>query len=264
MSNKTEITYEKYSELKNKKLKRAEIAEVFGLTDSQLKKLIAKNGWGAKKPETKNQEAFLDYTADSCYWAGFLAADGCITDNNTLKVCLHYDDTCHIQKLRDFLESTNAITSSTDKYYRSEMSIKSSQLCEDLRSNFNLTPRKSYTYEFPKVLSKSPFLKDFIRGYFDGDGCISESFSNANSKTATLYTTITGSGNFIGYLHTLLDGLLSITGTVQTKDNDIKVIKYCTNDSFILLEYLYKDSKYYLDRKYSLYNNLSNGIRQTR
>lgn len=264
MTNTTEITFEKYSELKNKKLKRIEIAEVFGLTDSQLKKLIAKKGWGAKRPETKNQEAFLEYTQASCYWAGFLAADGCIADNNTLKLCLHYDDTAHIQKLKDFLASTNAITSNITKYYRSEINIKSDQICNDLKANFNLTPRKSYTYEFPQALITSPYLRDFIRGYFDGDGCISESFSNVNSRTATLYTTVTGSGVFIDYLHSLLGDKLEITGTVQTKDNNIKVIKYCTNDSFVFLDYMYKDCDNYLDRKYSLYKNLSNGIRLTR
>jgi hypothetical protein len=264
MTNTIEITFEKYSELKNKKLKRAEIAEVFGLTDSQLKKLIAKRSWGVKRPETKNQEAFLDYGPNSCYWAGFLAADGCITDNNTLKLCLHYDDTSHIQKLRNYLASDNAITSNTDKYYRSEINIRSDQICNDLRSNFNITPRKSYTYEFPKSLVNSPYLRDFIRGYFDGDGCISESFSNANSKTATLYTTITGSGVFIDYLHNLLKEKLAITGTIQTKDNNIKVIKYCTKDSFVFIEYMYKDCDNYLDRKYSLYKNLSNSIRLTR
>ena len=256
-----EITLDNYIKLKEQKLKRAEIAAEFNIPDWKLKKVIAKNGWGSSRPTISNECAFTDYSEDSCYWAGFLAADGCVT-NGILKVCLNYDDTSHLEKLRAFLGSTHSITSNTDKYYRSELGFKHSQIVEDLESNYNIVPRKSLIYKLPKLPEK--YFKHFLRGYFDGDGCICESFSNKNSTTATLYTTIVGSGEFIEGLYNTINNLLNINGTISTKDNNVKTIKYCTNASFILLGYMYKDATTYLDRKYSLYTILSGGIRKVR
>lgn len=256
-----EVTLDNYNKLKEQKLKRAEIAKEFGLSDGQIKKLISKNGWGKTKPEIANSHAFTDYSESSCYWAGFLAADGCVT-GGTVKVCLNYDDTAHIEKFRSFLGSTHSITSNTDKYYRSEINFRHPQIVEDLEINYNIVPRKSLTYKLPRLPNK--YFKHYLRGYFDGDGCICESFSNINSVTATLYTTITGSGEFIEELYSTINTLLGTSGTTATKDNNVKIIKYCTNSSLVLLDYMYKDSIDHLDRKYMLYSTLSSGKRKIR
>lgn len=256
-----ELTLDNYNELKEQKLTRAEIASRFSIPEWKLKKLISKNGWGKPIPTITNVHAFTDFTDSSCYWAGFIAADGCVT-NGYVKVCLNYDDTSHIEKFREFLGSNHSITSNTRKYYRSELSFKNSQIVEDLETNYNIVPKKSLVYELPKIPDR--YLRHFIRGYFDGDGCICESFSNVNSVTATLYTTIVGSGVFIDALYDTINRVLNISGTVSTKQNNVKTIKYCTNASFALLDYMYKDSRIYLDRKYHLYDTLSKGIRKVR
>lgn len=256
-----EITLNNYTSLKEQKLTRAQIANSFGIPDWKLKKLIAKNGWGRKAPTISNEYAFMDFSEGSCYWAGFLAADGCIT-NGYIKVCLNYDDTAHLEKFKVFIGSNHSITSNTDKYYRSELGFKNSQIVEDLEVNYNIVPRKSLNYRLPKIPEK--YLRHFIRGYFDGDGCICESFSNINSSTASLYTTIVGSGLFIDELYNIINKTLDIRGTVATKDNNVKTMKYCTKASFILLDYLYKDSTVYLDRKHSLYKILASGTRKVR
>lgn len=249
-----EITTENYFLLKKKGLKRAEIAKELGISENQLKKLITKNGWAQKKPEIKNSHIFKEYSEASCYWAGFIAADGCVMDNGALKIMLKYDDTAHLEKFKLFVGSTHKISSNTDKYYRSELGFRNSSIIEGLRDNFNIVPRKSISYQFP-VSIPDCYLKDFIRGYFDGDGCICESFSNINSKTATLYTTMVGSNSFIQKIDSLLSTTLGITGTIQQKEN-VSAIKYSTNKSLILLKFMYEDAKYFLDRKYALYNKI--------
>lgn len=249
-----DITLEKYTELKNRKLKRAEIAEFFGIPEWKLKKLISANGWGKKLPTVDNIKAFKEYTAESAYWAGFIAADGYISDDNTLQICLNFDDTKQLETFKNFTRSSHKITSNTTKYYRSSFGFKNLFIATDLLRNYNITPRKSLTYEFPTQVPEK-FLRDFIRGYFDGDGCICESFSNKNSHTATLYTTICGSNSFINSISNILKEKLNITGSVQLKENH-SVIKYCTNKSLILLNYMYKDSNVYLDRKYNLYKKV--------
>ena len=51
------------------------------------------------------------------------------------------------------------------------MSIRNDRLYEDLRK-FGLKRRKSLTLKFSTHI-KDQHLSHFIRGYFDGDGCIS-------------------------------------------------------------------------------------------
>lgn len=250
-----ELTLEKYTELKIQKLTRLQIANYFKIPEWKLKKHISQNGWGAKRPTIGNILAFSEFSEESAYWGGFIAADGCIT-NESLKICLSYDDLAHLEKFKAFMKSTHKITINTDKYYRCEIGFKQETVLNDLRNKYNITERKSLIYELPKLDNNS--FRHFLRGYFDGDGCICESFSNKNSITATLYTTITGSNSLIKSLYERID----LPGTIQFKEN-VSVIKYNTNSSFELLDYMYSDSSIYLDRKFALYKQVNN-VRKTR
>jgi len=255
------MTKEEYFKLKNQGYKRKEIAETLGYSESQLKKLITKNGWGQKRPTVNNSSLFLTLSEMSCYWAGFIAADGCLKDNGTLSICLNYDDTDHLRKFKEVMGSTHKITSNTDKYYRSELSFKHKDVERGLKENFNITPRKSLTYKAPESLTE-PYIKHFLRGYFDGDGCICETFSNKNSKTASLYCTVTGTKEVIDFYAKHFSNL---NGSISKRGNNIHTLKYNTNNSFTLLSYLYSGSNIYLDRKYFLYKRLvEQNIRQTR
>lgn len=247
------MNIDKYKELKEQKYSRLQIAEFFNVTENQLKSFIKRNNLGVVKPVINNINAFSTYDEYSSYWGGFIAADGCIT-GGTLKICLGYDDLSHLEKFKDFMQNTHKITVNTTTYYRCEMSFKHEQIISDLKDNFNIVPNKSLIYKLPDNLPSNAF-RHYLRGLFDGDGCICESFSNKDSHTATLYTTVTGSEFLINDLYMKLNELLGIEGTIQTKPG-CKVIKYCTNASFILLDYMYKDSSIYLDRKYNMYKNI--------
>lgn len=247
-----ELNYINYINLKNKKLTRKEIAAQFNIPDWKLKKEIAKNGWGKSRPTIANINFFDCYSEQASYWGGFIAADGCIS-NDTLQIVLNYDDTKHLVKFRDTIGSTHAITSNTDKYYRSSFGFKNLHINTKLKELYNIIPTKSLIYSLPDI--PEDYFRHYLRGYFDGDGCICESFSNAQSVTATLYTTIAGSNVFIDALQNKLKLVLNISGTVQRRENH-SILKYCTNASKILLDYMYNGSEVYLDRKFNLYNKI--------
>lgn len=247
-----EITTENYFELKNQKVLRADIATQFGLTEGQLKKLITKNGWAKPAPKTLNETAFSQYTEESCYWAGFLAADGNVDNKNRIRIMLNYDDTNHLEKFKEYLKSTYTISSNTDKYYRSSFEFTHKQMREDLEKNFLIIPNKTDRLELPNSIPNN-LLKHYIRGYFDGDGCICESFSNKASVTASLYATFcSGSTNFAKDLYNTLEFILGLKGNLQEYPGKW-VLKYNVNDAKVLLDWMYKDSIVYLDRKYQLY-----------
>lgn len=252
-----EINYTNYLELKQTGLSRAAMAEHFRVPDWKLKKIIAVNNWGIKKPVIKNEIAFDEYTEYSCYWAGFLAADGCVDSKNRVRVMLKYDDVNHLEKLRTFLVSTHAISVNTDKYNRCSFEVTSAHICSVLEINFNIVPNKTNKLEFPSHIPKK-WLVHYLRGYFDGDGSICESFSNKNSITASLYATFaSGCKNFSETLFKYLSTELNLGGHLQEFKDSIKwQLKYNTNDALVLLNYMYKDSTVYLDRKYALYQRI--------
>lgn len=252
-----EINYTNYLELKQTGISRAAMAEHFNIPDWKLKKLIATNNWGTKRPVIGNENAFDDYTEHSCYWAGFIAADGCVDNKNRIRVMLKYDDINHLEKLKTFLGSTHTISSNTDKYNRCSFEITSAHICSVLDLNFNIIPNKTDKLKFPSHLPKK-WLTHYIRGYFDGDGSICESFSNKNSITASLYATFaSGCKNFSEILFKYLSTELSLGGHLQEFKDSVKwQLKYNTNDAITLLHYMYKDSNVYLDRKYALYQRI--------
>lgn len=124
--------------------------------------------------------------------------------------------------------------------------------------NYNIIPNKTDKLKFAKHLPKE-FMKHYIRGYFDGDGCICESFSNKNSITKSIYATFaSGAETFSHDLFNYLQGNLNLVGHLQdfNKSGTKWQLKFNTNDAKTLLTYMYKDSAVYLDRKYALYHKL--------
>jgi hypothetical protein len=51
------------------------------------------------------------------------------------------------------------------------ISMASAEMVEDLCSKYGITPRKTLTYAWPKLASC--LVSPFLRGYVDGDGCVS-------------------------------------------------------------------------------------------
>lgn len=258
-----EINHENYIELKAKKLKRAEIAEIFNVPEWKLKRVISTNKWGKVPPTIKNENSFSNINEESCYWAGFLAADGNVDSKNRVRLMLNYDDTGHLLKFKNWLDCTYVISSNTTEYYRSSFEFTNKKIVEDLKLNFKIVPNKTSILEFPDL--RIGMLKHYIRGYFDGDGSVCESFSNKNSCTTSLYASFCcGSTNFANDLYKVLSNHLLLGGS-NTKIDKKYNIKYNTNDAKILLNWMYKDSLVYLDRKYEKYIKLVvNDDRSTR
>lgn len=121
------------------------------------------------------------------YWAGFLAADGNIYYNpkrNSCRLNCTLKDYDHLIKFKDILEASNPIhTYSKETIYGIHIYHHfnidhAGQLANDLNINFNITPRKSLSLESPN-LSDENLIRAFIRGYFDGDGYITNGKTGA-------------------------------------------------------------------------------------
>lgn len=206
---------------------------------------------------------------DKAYWLGFLYADGCINryyandklKSMSLEISLCHEDKIHLEKFASCLNSNVPIKDKISKYKDKEyktnrITINCTKLCYDLIA-LNCTPQKTYTITFPSYdIVPKQYMRDFIRGYFDGDGCICVTQMNGKPH---IITTITGMSDM---LKSISDFLLSekIIRKIPKIHNDLRsnacsVYYYGEDSNKELLDYLYKDSNIYLDRKYNKYKD---------
>lgn len=186
-------------------------------------------------------------TEEKAYWLGFLYADGSVgSKEDKVELGLAEKDYHHLEKFKDFIGLPNKISyRESTKSYRYSFRSKS---CKQDLINQGCVPKKSLILKFPtKEQVPRELIRHFIRGYFDGDGW----FSNTGS---CFQVGIIGTEDFIkGFLE----------HAPITKDNKIFIVhreggakRYVFSkleDVTNFLNWIYKDSKIYLDRKYEHY-----------
>ena len=129
-------------------------------------------------------------TEVQAYLLGFFAADGNINDKRkTLRVQLHVQDSDIVDMYRDLISpdarvfktqqsisvGRNGKTINASPTYG--IDICSSKLCYDI-INCGFGYRKTYCENFLPNIDAN-LVRHFIRGYFDGDGCITGNYCKA-------------------------------------------------------------------------------------
>lgn len=153
-------------------------------TDFKIKKILLENGIslrrrGQNRPQgklyiNKNYFQFIDIP-EKAYWVGFLTADGSISKDG-YKLTLPLKDQEPIinfkkhteseHKLGDYLVYDKRTKKSYQKY---DIQITSRDFVSHL-INLGLSNAKSFTCSMPRIPLE--FFSHFLRGLFDGDGCI--------------------------------------------------------------------------------------------
>lgn len=181
--------------LYKKGLSNKELSIKFNLHRTTIQRLLKKENIKLHKRKSTlvcNKDFFMSYTKESCYWAGFILADGYIRKNSSnLHIKLHKKDSNH---LSNFLRCLNISESDVIKMVKhrenySYIDLHVDELVLGLKKLFSIINKKSLTAKIDKKIPKK-MLKHFIRGYFDGDGSISsiEGIYPVISFTGTLDT----------------------------------------------------------------------------
>lgn len=148
-----------------------------------------------------NEEYFNVWSNKMAYILGFTIADGCVlykgysnTFNGhgySLRYHIHTKD----KEILEFIKSELAPNNSIKEYVntgndgivrRSANLIISSKILLDSLIKLNVSPNKTGNEKFPKNMPKE-FFPDFLRGYFDGDGCLFVGTQKQNNKIYGLY-----------------------------------------------------------------------------
>lgn len=234
----------------------------------------------------KVQKHFFDQINNElkAYLLGFLFADGSISegrDNRQLRlvVSIQEDDKIINELLRDNIAPFNNVNTyhSPSKKAKGEkplsvFSISSDELCNrliELGCNIN---KSKIGINFPDLHPKA--IRHFIRGYYDGNGGITLRNRKYTYQRKTTYTlqrkpklevirpSVFFCSTDLKFLHYIQEYLFlqSSRGYIvskQSKNLITYTLCYDTySDVIDILNYLYKDCKYKLDRKYNKFDML--------
>ncbi len=138
---------------------------------------------------THNRKYTFDYNyfdnidcANKAYILGFLWSDG-YNSNDEISIVLQRSDESILNSMLLELKSTNNIKHTTKnqngkEFYYSTIRFSSRKMAA-LLSSYGMVKAKTNYLEFPTMIPDE-YIFDFIRGYFDGDGCM---YVNTNSKS---------------------------------------------------------------------------------
>lgn len=215
-----------------------------------------------KQNAVKFDETIFDKidSEEKAYWLGFLFADGYISalkenskHNYHFELSLKADDVQHLYKFNSFMKhiknnvSIGKVNCNDKVCKRCRWSVRNKHLWEALNSK-GCVPKKSLILKFPdkKIFTDKSLIRHFIRGYFDGDGCIS--YTDKTHKRSSF--SLLGTEEFLKRLVTYLP----IQFKIRKELNRTVWIGRCTGKSSIKnLNFLYNDCSIYLDRKYQRY-----------
>ena len=187
---------------------------------------------------------------EKAYWLGFLFADGYVCGyHNQLEVSLKSDDIDHLLKFKTFLEDKrddsiikiSKVNLNDKQFERCRYIVGDKHFHEEL-INKGCIPNKSLILKFPdiNIFKSEELVFDFIRGYIDGDGCLTISRGRP-------YIYVDGSKDF-------LTGLMDFIPEFKIVPNRNKnhcTIRANTKESLEIYKKLYSNSTIYLDRKYN-------------
>lgn len=284
MSKKSKYRLEFLCELYNTGLSANDISEELGNIDGRTvsyhlrkaEKLGLVKIRSVKDYKSKNRKYSLDETyfekIDSekkAYVLGFIYADGYNNeDKGVIEINISTTDVEILEKINIELKSERPLLDlkcyEHEDYIqnpRTRLTLNSRKVSNDLAS-LGCKQGKSLTCKLPdfNVVPKELF-HHFIRGYFDGDGCV-----HYNAERNTPIIEYIGSIGFVDRSIEILSQFLDIkfSKSLTKKKNMANMQIYGVHQVSAFREWIYKDSEMYLQRKYKRYYEIMDLYKQNR
>lgn len=194
-----------------------------------------------------NENFFSHFNSLSCYWAGYLSADGSLdNDSNCLTLDISVKDIMHLEQFLEDIQLDVKPIINADKA-TCRFSCSYAQIKCDLVNNFNILPNKTKIGIFPTKILDKDNLRHFIRGYYDGNGCLK---FERTSSGVVLRVEIASTESFLHDLRTVLEETCGLGRVAIRPTNGTYSLQYGGKQVIRLLDYLQKPQCYrYLFRK---------------
>ena len=206
-------------------------------------------------------------TEEKAYWLGFLFADGYNGVQNIkgklkprFELSLKGSDISHLKKFSFFMECKRDIiklgtSKCCGKTYERCRFLIANQHLHDILYQYGCVHNKSLVLKFPEIniFSNKSLIYDFIRGYVDGDGCLS--LVTYKSGNIALDLQIIGTQEF-------LEKVIQYLGIPKDKyikdkrrpNTNTYTIRYIGKTALQVSNLLYEHASIYLDRKKNIYD----------
>lgn len=251
-----EITLEEELDILQKRksgIKRKDIIEQYGISDRHYQNVILKNGGELNKRVNKysfNEDYFekID-TEDKAYFLGFIVADGNI-NSKTNAITIIQKETSILNTFKKCIDSDCKI-STTKSRDVSTITVSSKKMKDDLY-NLGINSNKTMIVKYPNI--PKDLEHHFMRGVFDGDGCISIHKRREDSRDTTdrgQVNICSGSRDFIEKYVDRLNEICGITkNKIRCPKGTYNVIDWGSfSDIEKFYDFFYRDATIYLERK---------------
>lgn len=276
MSDVKKIEYDEHSVIigrYNSGESLAKIAKIYNVHPTAIDYILKKHEIPKRSNKINSRkyiydESFFEVidTEEKAYWLGFIYADGYVMNKKDggklFGIALSIVDKEHLEKLKLSLKATypiheyipNKSNYSNKNYCR--IQIFGEKIFNDL-GKYGVSPNKTLIVKPPAI--DKVLYPHFIRGYIDGDGCITSSKKNT-SDNIDFKVKILGTKELLDFIKEYIE------------ENNVAIIhrydqRKSTTEVFTLelggnkqvkkfLDLIYKDAIIYLDRKYEKYLEL--------
>lgn len=208
-------------------------------------------------------------TIEKAYWLGFLYADGYATSDNRWGVELGYDDYNHLQNLLCAFDYNGNLKIRERNGIKScGFLINNKHMTSSLISN-GVIPNKTYSLVFPdKNIISTDLYSHFIRGFFDGDGCvyITRNMKPRKDRNNKVYERICKGVNFVcksesftnDLVNILKDNSINFHHAINKRDALHTISTSAISEIEKFYNYIYKDSNpnIRLERKFNKFNEI--------
>lgn len=204
-------------------------------------------------------------TEDKAYFLGLIYSDGCILNKQdeyrykiTLK--LHIKDK-HI--LEDFIK---CVDGEMDLWFHGqrdmcEVSLSGKKIVNDLQDK-GVYPNKTFVLQYPELDEK--LERHFLRGYFDGDGCIRINTDKRDGTKRGDLRVVGGSVEMLNEINQRMNVLFgtNINKLYGPKNKDYKFIGWAgMKDIENIYEGFYTNANLFLKRKKTIFDSVIDEIK---
>jgi hypothetical protein len=202
-----------------------------------------------------NDYFFEKESSEKYYILGLIYTDGNLPKSDKNSFIISNTDFDILENIKNILEYTGIIYTETHKIYNKDIfKLKvNSKVIRTFLENFGLFPNKTFSLNFPVIPDE--YLKDFIRGLWDGDG--SCTLIKRNYGYSGISSFVSASEIF---LQDLVEKVFNKKITIRKTDN-IFIIQLRKKDSLFIRDFMYNDSKLYINYKKEKFFKITKTLR---
>ena len=252
------------------------ISKSYGISPPSIYGLLKRRNIERRTYSESSRKYSLDETyfdnidsQEKAYFLGFLYADGYNNEKRgVVELSCSEKDKEILEKLSKLINSTKPIRFIESNGVKScRIDLCSHKLCSALNT-LGCVRAKTFTIKFPLI--KENLISHFIRGYFDGDGCLSYGTTPRNNILGNSFNsviTFVSTEEYCNSIKDIIKNKLDINSTLlcrfPSRMNNNRTLQISGNLQVVqLMKWMYTDASIYLDRKMTKFIELQKELKE--